>query len=145
MEIETAIRVAFASSDRQRVDQHFGAAVAFVIHGIDSHRSRLVEVVQFGPLHQDSNEDKLSVKIAALEGCAAVYCEAIGTSAVNQLRVAGVQPLKVAPGTPIAEIVAGLRRELRSGPSTWLARAVGAQRGRDTSRFDAMVAEGWRE
>lgn len=145
MEIETAIRVAFASSDRQRVDQHFGAAVAFVIHAIDSHRSRLVEVVQFGPLHQDGNEGKLSVKIAALEGCAAVYCEAIGTSAVNQLRVAGVQPLKVAPGTQIAEIVAGLRRELRSGPSAWLARAVGAQRGRDTSRFDAMVAEGWRE
>ena len=145
MEIETAIRVAFASSDRQRVDQHFGAAVAFVIHAIDSHRSRLVEVVQFGPLHQDGNEDKLSVKIAALEGCAAVYCEAIGTSAVNQLRVAGVQPLKVAPGTQIAEIVAGRRREVRAGPSAWRARAVGAQRGGDTSRFDAMVAEGWRE
>lgn len=142
---ETAIRVAFASSDRQRVDQHFGAAVAFVIHAIDSHRSRLVEVVQFGPLHQDGNEDKLSVKIAALEGCAAVYCEAIGTSAVNQLRVAGIQPLKVASGTRVAEILAGLRQELRAGPSAWLARAVGAQRDRDTSRFDAMVAEGWRE
>ncbi len=126
MEIETAIRVAFASSDRQRVDQHFGAAVAFVIHAIDSHRSRLVEVVQFGPLHQDGNEDKLSVKIAALEGCAAVYCEAIGTSAVNQLRVAGVQPLKVAPGTRIV----GDRGRAAAGVAGRTQRLAGAGRRR---------------
>ncbi len=145
MGIETEVKVAFASSDRRRVDQHFGEAVSFVIYAIASKQSSLVEVVQFGPLHRDGNEDKLSVKIAALEGCAAVYCEAIGASAVNQLRIAGIQPLKVASGTLVSELVASLREELRAAPSAWLARAIGTQRGQDKSRFDAMVAEGWRE
>jgi nitrogen fixation protein NifX len=142
---ETGVRVAFASSDRRHVDQHFGAAVSFVIHTVEADGARLVEVVQFGPLDRDGNEDKLAAKIAALEGCAAVYCEAIGASALNQLRALGVQPLKVPPGTLIAELVAALRGELRTGPSPWLARALSGQRGKDEHRFDTMAAEGWRE
>lgn len=33
---ETLMKVAFASSDRKLVDQHFGSACSFVIYGVDA-------------------------------------------------------------------------------------------------------------
>ena len=145
MASDPAVKVAFATGDMRHVDQHFGAAQSFAIYAIDPQHSNLVEVTQFGRLDMDGNEDKLAAKIAALEGCIAVYCQAAGASAVNQLRAKGVQPIKVAEGTPVVELIAALQEELRAGPSAWLARALEARQPRDGQRFDAMESEGWNE
>ena len=75
-----------------------------------------MEVTQFGRLAMDGNEDKLAAKIAALAGCIAVYCQAVGASAINQLRAQGIQPIKVGPGTPVTDLIAALQEELRAGP-----------------------------
>ena len=64
-------------------------------------------------------------------------------SAIGQLKTAGVQPLKVAPGTPIKAQLSQLQQELRDGPALWILRALAAER--DPSRFDDMEAEGWSE
>jgi nitrogen fixation protein NifX len=142
----TAVTVAFATGDMKHVDQHFGAAESFAVYAIDIDRSSLVEVTQFGRLAMDGNEDKLSAKIAALDGCIAVYCQAVGSSAVNQLRAKGIQPVKVAPGALVADLIEALQEELRAGPTSWLARALEArQRPRDEQRFDSMESEGWSE
>jgi nitrogen fixation protein NifX len=90
-------------------------------------------------------EDKLAAKIAVLEGCVAVYSQAIGASAINQLKAKGIQPVKVAPDTPIAQLLASLQEELREGPSSWLARAIADSLPADPGRFDRMEAEGWSE
>lgn len=145
MGIEQAIKVAFASSDMRHVDQHFGAAEAFVVHSVDQGQASLVEVVQFGRLDMDGNEDKLAAKIAALDGCVAVYCQAVGASAVNQLRAQGIHPVKVPAGTEVAGLIESLQCELRAGPSAWLARAIEAQRPQSGERFDVMESEGWSE
>ena len=142
---ETAIKVAFASSDMRHVDQHFGAAESFAIYAVEREAFALVEAIQFGRLHMDGNEDKLSAKIAALDGCVAVYCQAVGASAVNQLRAKGVHPIKVAPGASLSELIEALQCELREGPSAWLARAIEARQPQGASRFDAMESEGWSE
>jgi nitrogen fixation protein NifX len=145
MQTDTVVRVAFATSDMRQVDQHFGAAESFVIYAVDPKRSGLVEAIEFGALAMDGNEDKLPAKIGALAGCIAVYCQAVGASAMNQLRAQGIQPIKVSPGTPVTELISALQEELRAGPSAWLARAIEQQQPRDGSRFDAMEAEGWGE
>jgi nitrogen fixation protein NifX len=142
---DPAVKVAFATGDMRHVDQHFGAAQSFAIYAVEAQRSSLVEVTQFGRLDMDGNEDKLAAKIAALEGCIAVYCQAAGASAVNQLRAKGVQPIKVAEGSLVADLIAALQEELRAGPSAWLARALEARQPRDGQRFDAMESEGWSE
>jgi nitrogen fixation protein NifX len=144
-EMSTAIKIAFATSDMKHVDQHFGAAESFAIYSIDQGSASLAEVVQFGQLDMDGNEDKLAAKIAALDGCIAVYCQAIGASAVNQLRPKGIQPVKVAAGTPLAQAICSLQTELREGPSAWLARAIESRSADGASRFDSMEAEGWTE
>ena len=79
--MDTALKVAFATTDMETVNQHFGSAKSFALYAVDMENSELLEVAQFGELSQDGNEDKLSVKIELLSGCAAVYCQAIGGSA----------------------------------------------------------------
>lgn len=139
------IKVAFASADRKHVDQHFGSACAFVIYSVGPGHTALLEVAQFEDNAQDGHEDKLTAKLAFLEGCAAVYCQAVGGSAIRQLLSRGIQPVRVAEGTIIDLTLKELERELRTGPSGWLAKAIRRQQGSDTSRFDLMAAEGWSE
>jgi nitrogen fixation protein NifX len=143
--MSTALKVAFATSDMKHVDQHFGAAQSFAIYALDQKKSCLVEAVEFGKLEMDGNEDKLAVKIDALEGCIAVYSQAVGASAINQLKAKGIQPVKISPGAPISGLLATLQDELRQGPGSWLARAIQNAMPADPSRFDEMEADGWEE
>lgn len=141
----TALKVAFASGDMKHVDQHFGAAKSFAIYAVDRDRACFVEACEFGPLTMDGNEDKLPAKIKALEGCIAVYTQAVGASAIRQLKANGIQPVKVQAGTEINSLLETLQDELREGPSSWLAKAIAAMTPADPNRFDAMEAEGWEE
>jgi len=141
----TSIKVAFATNDRKRVNQHFGAAEGFAVYRVSPSGYELLEVAQFGRLDMDGNEDKLGAKIEALSGCIAVYSQAIGASAIGKLRAQGIQPIKVAPETIVSSLLHALKRELRDGPSAWLKRAIEQQSPRSESRFDAMAAEAWEE
>jgi nitrogen fixation protein NifX len=141
----SSVKVAFASADRKHIDQHFGAAEGFVLYQVSPKGYELLEVAQFGRLDMDGNEDKLGAKIEVLRDCVAVYCQAIGASAIGQLRGAGVQPIKVAPQTLISGLLRDLQRELHDGPSAWLARAIDQRQPEREDRFDAMEAEGWSE
>ena len=137
------LRVAFATNDRVRVNQHFGAAVGFAIYAIDAGRSRLVGAAEFAAESMDGNEDKLSAKIGSLADCAAVYCLAVGGSAVRQLLAGGVQPIRLDEEAPIERLLADLQRAVREGGVPWIEKALRA--GKDASRFDRMAAEGWKE
>ncbi|MEZ5840240.1 MAG: NifB/NifX family molybdenum-iron cluster-binding protein [Hyphomicrobiales bacterium] len=141
--MDRALKVAFATSDQKSIDQHFGSAVGFAIYRVTMDEARLAEVVAFEAAAEDGNEDKLAARIGALAGCAAVYCRAVGASAIAQLKQTGVQPLKVAPGTPIKAQISLLQGELRDGPAFWILKAL--EGVRPAGRFDDMEAEGWDE
>lgn len=138
-----SLRVAFASRDRAHVDQHFGAAEGFVLYNVDAERARLAGVVEFAPQSMDGNENKLAEKIDALAGCAAVYCLAVGGSAVRQLLAAGIQPMRLADSTLIDELLHALRDSVRHGGVSWIDKVV--RRDADGQRFDRMAEEGWQE
>ncbi|MFZ1828191.1 MAG: NifB/NifX family molybdenum-iron cluster-binding protein [Candidatus Competibacteraceae bacterium] len=144
----TTIKAAFATSDRHRVDQHFGAASGILIYAVTPEQATMMEFAQFGQLDQDRHEDKLAAKLALLRGCAVVYCEAVGGSAIQQLLTAGVQPLRVEPGTSIPFLLAELQAALHGGAPAWLNRSIARQRQPQEpaeARFAAMEAEGWQE
>jgi len=141
--VNRALRVGFATKNQQHVDQHFGSCASIAIYLVTPHETHLHEVVAFETANQDGNEDKLAVRIEALEGCAALYCQAIGASAIAQLKKKGVQPLKVTPNMPITAQLQQLRHELRESPAFWMLHALEAEK--DASRFDDMEAEGWVE
>jgi nitrogen fixation protein NifX len=141
----TGIKVAFASTNMRAVNQHFGSAQSFAMYHVDPEHAILLEAAEFGTLAQDGNEDKLAAKLEMLEGCAAVYCLAAGTSAVQQLLARGIQPMKVAEDADINDLIESLQDEMRQGPSSWVAKAIARVNGPDMNRFDDMEAEGWSE
>jgi nitrogen fixation protein NifX len=104
-----------------------------------------VEAVEFMDAVQDGFEGKLAAKIDLLHGCAAVYCNAAGASAIRQLLARGIQPLKVEPGTAIEDLLQGLRASLAGSPPAWLARRIAALAPAPADRFETMAAEGWQE
>ena len=110
------VKIAFASDDRRLVNQHFGAASAFAIFEMNETGSQLVEVAEFTETAMDGHEGKLAAKIALLDGCAAVYCNAAGASAIQQLLAKGIQPMRVEEGTAIDALLACLHGE----PPLWL-------------------------
>lgn len=142
----TLLKLAFASSDREGVDQHFGSSRSFVIYGVNPEHAQLLSVVEFGDLAQDGNEDKLVNKLDLLDGCIAVYCCACGASAVRQLLAKGIQPVKVSENARIEDLIEAFQTELKEGPSSWLATAIRrTSQKTNAHRFDAMAAEGWDE
>jgi nitrogen fixation protein NifX len=168
-EMQSAVKVAFATGDMKQVDQHFGAAESFAVYAVSTGRSTLTEVVQFRPLPAvggvvgrgpilsgegqgralpdpvGHEENKLASKIDALDGCAAVYCRAVGASAINHLSAKGIRAVKVSPGAEIKDLLMILQEDLRTGPSAWLAGALTRRGQCDAKRFDEMEQEGWVE
>jgi len=163
------VKVAFATGDMKRVNQHFGTAESFAIYDLSSGQARLAEVVQFGTPDQGEqiegqgnsraeagnsasgsntwghSESKLATKIGALQDCIAIYCQAIGASAISQLHLNGIQAIKVVPGTEIRGLLKTLQEELAAGAVGWLAQALARHEPRSATRFDDMEQEGWIE
>jgi nitrogen fixation protein NifX len=137
------LKVAFATDDRTRVNQHFGAALGFAIYALDGERAKLVQVAEFAEESMDGNENKLPAKIEALSGCAAVYCLAVGGSAVRQLLAQGIQPIRLDDEAGIEGLLGELRRAIRDGGIPWVDKAL--KRDKDDRRFDRMAEEGWQE
>lgn len=139
------IKVAFATTDMKTVNQHFGSAKSLAIYVINPESALIQEVMEFGKLDQDGDEDKLGDKISALEGCVAVYSQAIGSSAMQKLIQKGIQPIKIHEGASIPVLIDALQEEMKAGPSAWLAKAIQREKGPNMARFDEMEAEGWDE
>jgi nitrogen fixation protein NifX len=140
------LKVAFATTDRLHVNQHFGSSEGFAIYSVSPEQTLLTEVAQFEERHQDGQEDKLTAKLALLEGCAAVYCVAVGGSAIRQLLAQGIQPVRVIEGAMIGPVLQELKAGLRQGGvPAWLGQAMQRQQALSPDRFQAMENEGWQE
>ncbi|AXS79939.1 NifB/NifX family molybdenum-iron cluster-binding protein [Dechloromonas sp. HYN0024] len=143
-EPEAVIKVAFASTDRSRVNQHFGAAEGFVIYEVTPDRATLVGVGEFAEEAMDGNEDKLTAKVDFLEGCAAVYVMAIGASAIKKLMAKGIQPIRVDEIDAVDELLGQISKAMNDGGVVWIDRAISAQaKAREEDRFASMEEEGW--
>ncbi len=123
------VKIAFATSDRKAVNQHFGAAESFAIYELGEAETRLIEVAEFIETAMDGHEGKLAAKVELLGDCAAVYCNAVGASAIQQLLTASIQPMRVEEGSLIDELLSGLQKNLVNDPPVWLAKHIKKQSG----------------
>lgn len=138
------LKVAFASTDRVRVNQHFGAAEGFVIYNVGPDKAAPIGFGEFPEEAMDGNEDKLAAKIDFLAGCAAVFVLAIGASAIKQLLAKGIQPIRVNEIDGIEELLADLSKAMQAGGVPWIERALAAQaKAAASERFCRMEEEGW--
>ncbi len=138
------LKVAFATSDRVRVDQHFGAAEAFALYEVTPDKATLVGVAEFPEEAMDGNEGKLAAKVNFLEGCAAVYVMAIGASAIKQLLAKGIQPIRTNEVDAVYDLLADIGKAMTEGGVPWIDRALALQaKAASTDRFNSMEEEGW--
>lgn len=136
--------VAFASSDGEMVDEHFGSAAAFYLYRINREGGELVAEKRFGQGKKDGNEDKLKPKMAWLAGCDLVYCGSIGGSATRQLVALDITPMQVAEGPDVEELVGALVTQLAGTPARWLENVLKRKAKRtDGIAFD--LTEEWVE
>ena len=136
------LKVAFATQDRVTVNQHFGTAKSLMVFGVGTEGWSLLEVIEF-PSSLKQTHDKLPSRIHELAGCAAVYCNACGVSAIRKLVEQGVNPVKVPEGINIHELLKEIQFELNHFPKGWLARALKQGQRKDEKRFDRLLDDTW--
>lgn len=142
---QSVFKIAFASNDMKHVNQHFGSAQCFIIYDVYPGHNKILEVIEFGELAHDGNEDKLMVKLDALSGCLEVYFQAIGASAVRKLLSFGIKPVKVSPGEKIATLLQSVQQRLASEQVNGSKHELQSQKMTDADRFNNMEADGWQE
>lgn len=120
------MKVAFASSDGDRIDEHFGKATAFHIWEVEPDKACCVSRIgQSDP--GDDDEDHILAKARALEGCSIACSIQIGGPAAAKLVARHIHPMKTDRVVPIKEMVEKLQNVLRGSAPPWLAKTLGLE------------------
>ena len=117
------MRVAFASTDKVHVDEHFGRAENFLIWEIGPDAAEFSGMVQVKAEGSDE-ADRIEARSAALNDCALVYVAEIGGPAAARLVAKRIHPIKSKEREPISKVVEKLQEVLRGSPPPWLRKAM---------------------
>jgi len=117
------MKVAFASTDKVHVDEHFGKAEEFYIWNIGPDEAALSGVVQV-KAEEGYIDDKIEARTAALSDCALVYVGEIGGPAAARLVQKKIHPIKSKECEPITVVVEKLQEVLKGNPPPWLRKAM---------------------
>ena len=116
------LRVAFATSDGNTVDQHFGWCDRFDVYDISATGAVVVESRNPAPAY-DSGA-RIETRLAVVRDCAILHIANIGGAAAARVVNSRIHPLKVAEGTPISDLTARLSAVLGGNPPPWLRKVL---------------------
>jgi nitrogen fixation protein NifX len=116
--------VAFATTDLETVDAHFGSTPWPLVFEVSRRGAREVGRWQLGAAREDGGHDKLAARLEAAHGCVLLDAAAVGPTAAADLRSTGTRPCAVPPGQPIGELLRRLLALLAGAPPPWLRRAL---------------------
>ncbi len=117
------MKVAFASTDKVHIDEHFGHAEEFYIWEIGPDAAEFSGVVQV-KAEEGYTDDKIEARCAGLEDCALVYVAQIGGPAAARLVQKKIHPIKSKECEPISVVVKKLQEVLKGNPPPWLRKAM---------------------
>ena len=117
------MKVAFASTDRIHIDEHFGRAREFYLWEIEPEKAEFSGVLQVDEGFGDV-DDRIEARSEALADCALVYVGQIGGPAAARLVAKKIHPLKSKDAEPITEVVEKLQQVLQGNPPPWLRKAM---------------------
>ncbi len=115
------MNIAFASSDGQSVDQHFGWSKQFYLYKIDKESAELLKIIDSSK-EIEGEKEKLNYKIETIDEADIMYCTQIGPTASKMIQSAGVHPVRVAEGEKIVDAILNLQDMLNNNPAPWLLR-----------------------
>jgi nitrogen fixation protein NifX len=128
------MKVAFATTDGNNVDEHFGRAGMFAVYEFTESGFRFVELRKFaegmdksvtdtrdmGPLHDDAVQGKID----RLADCKLIYLTEIGGPSAARLVKKGIMPMKVKEPVPIETALNQLGETIRKSSPPWLRKAM---------------------
>jgi nitrogen fixation protein NifX len=117
------MKVAFASTDKVHVDEHFGRAEQFYLWEIGPEEAEFTGVVQV-KVEGDDEADRIEARCSGLDDCALVYVAQIGGPAAARLVQKRIHPIKSKEQEPIADVVVKLQEVLKGSPPPWLRKAM---------------------
>ncbi len=117
------MKVAFASTDKVHVNEHFGRAEQFTIWEIGPDAAEFSGVVQVKTEGADE-ADRIEARCSGLSDCALVYVAEIGGPAAARLVAKKIHPIKSKDQEAIATVVEKLQEVLRGSPPPWLQKAM---------------------
>ena len=132
---EIPVRVAFATHDLRTMDAHFAGARNLAVYDVTSEGYAFREAIRFEDssnedgVHADPDEDRITPRVAALDGCALVFVLAIGGPAAAKVVNQKIHPVKLPFAEPIEDVLGRVQTMLKTSPPPWLRKAMG--RGRD--------------
>jgi nitrogen fixation protein NifX len=118
-----AMKVAFASTDRVYINEHFGRAERFLIWDVGPDTaafSGMVEVKAEG----GDEEDRIEARTSVLADCALVYVLQIGGPAAARLVAKKIHPIRSKEQQTIVSVIEQLQEVLRNNPPPWLRKAL---------------------
>jgi nitrogen fixation protein NifX len=133
------MKVAFTSSDGERINEHFGSSTSFFLWDIEPSRAMCVGKVDWPEENEDgkAGEDRITARASALEGCSIVCTLQIGGPAAAKLAARHIHPMKTQVETAVSEMVEKLQHVLRGDLPPWLAKTLGgAPRRRHIEHLD---------
>jgi nitrogen fixation protein NifX len=128
------MKVAFATTDGKKVDEHFGRAGQFAIYEFTASGFHFVETRKFsdgmdksvtdtkdkGPLHDDAVQNKVD----RLADCKLIYLTEIGGPSAARLVKKGIMPMKVKEIVSIESALNQLGDTIKQSPPPWLKKAM---------------------
>jgi nitrogen fixation protein NifX len=128
------MKIAFATTDGKRVDEHFGRAGMFAVYEISVEGSRYLELRKFadGIDHAvvdtknagEAHESAVESKVDRLADCKLIYLTEIGGPSAARLVKKGIMPMKVKEPLPIESALKQLADTIAKSPPPWLKKAI---------------------
>jgi nitrogen fixation protein NifX len=124
------MRIAFATHDLRTMDAHFGGARNFAIYSVSTEGYRFEEAIRFdgssgeNGVHADADDDRITPRVDAIEGCALLFVLAIGGPAAAKVVNRRIHPVKLPHPEPIDQVLERVRDMLRTSPPPWLRKVM---------------------
>ena len=131
------MKVAFATTDGRRVNEHFGRAGMFVIYELNSSGYSQIETRKFSEGRDTAVEEtkgmgnihdkRVDNKVDRLSDCRIIYLIEIGGPSAARLARKGIMPVKVKEPVGIEESMLKLSETIRNSPPPWLRKIVASE------------------
>lgn len=126
VDLDHALKIAFASSDLENIDAHFGGTKQFAIYGVTKEGYELIEVL-YTDTSKMKGDDKTDFKVKSLSGINVMYCESIGGTAAAKVIRGGIHPMKVNEPTAISDVLDRFVSMLEGNPPPWIKKIINQQ------------------
>ncbi|MFA6741537.1 MAG: nitrogen fixation protein NifX [Arcobacteraceae bacterium] len=111
------VRIAFATSDLENIDSHFGSAKQFAVYEVGKETTTVCEIIKI----EDKDTDKT---VELLKGIDIVYFTNIGAIAAAKIINNGIFPIKYKDVVSIEEEIKKLTTMLNTNPPPFIKKII---------------------